>query len=106
MKPGGQKPEDQQKNKDKLSKEEKQSEQDKEKYGPTRNDQTKDGKPPQNTIGALYKKLLANGQWGSLPPKLRNRIRNSQAKEFPTRYRQILEKYYEKMGNVSRKSDE
>ena len=99
------KPEQQKQQQQKDQQAQKQKENEKEKYGPTRNNESRDGKPPKNKIGALYQKLLANDQWGLLPPKLRERIRNAQAKEFPTRYRQILEKYYEKMGNVSREGD-
>ena len=94
---------EQQKKKEQSGKKEQQSE--KEKYGRNRNDQVRDGKMPPNKIGKLYQKLLAGDRWGELPPKMRDILRNSQAKEFPPRYRQLLYKYYEKMGNVSRESD-
>ena len=100
MKPEQQKQQKQQQ-KDDVAKQQ----QEKEKYGPTRNNESRDGKPPKDKIGALYQKLLANDRWGLLPPQLRSVIRNAQGKEPPTRYRQILYKYYEKLGNVSREGD-
>lgn len=95
MKPGQKK--EQQKKQDQLTKQQQQQQKEKQKYGPTRNNERETGKPPESRIGELYQRLIARDQWGLLPRKMQDKIRNSQDKEPPPKYRRILKRYYERL---------
>jgi tetratricopeptide (TPR) repeat protein len=52
----------------------------------------------QGTEGELRKTRAKPGaEWGKMPPKQREQILQSLQKEFPGRYRELLEQYYESL---------
>ncbi len=74
-----------------------------EKDGKVENNQTAEGKLPPAKVGELLEKLLTADQWGLLPKKLQEEVRNSSGKEFPVEYREIISKYYKKMAELMKK---
>ena len=47
-------------------------------------------------MGGLHRVNRGNAKddWGSLPPKEREKILNSLKARFPNRYKQLIEQYY------------
>lgn len=56
----------------------------------------------QATEGELRRKRARPGEaWGKMPPKERERILQDLQKQFPSRYRDLLEQYYEQLAKDS-----
>ena len=76
---------------------------DQERKGKTDHDKVAEGKNPPSKESKFLELLLKSDQWGLLPPKLQEEVRNSEGKEFPLEYREIIYKYYQKMADMVNK---
>ncbi len=72
----------------------------KEKKGPTRHDQVSDGKNPKGKPRNLTDIFGTNKQWGILPRRLRDEAHQTQDRQFPAEYRDLISKYYERLANL------
>jgi hypothetical protein len=83
----------------------KQPRSDREAYGPTRNDQSSEGKNPPSKVHNLREAIGSNEQWGLLPKKLQEIMNSSQDKEFPPEYREVIAEYYKRLGEIILKEE-
>jgi hypothetical protein len=73
--------------------------------GKVENDRKELGKLPPAKSATLAEKADILQRWGLLPKRVVEQMRNSNGKEYPAEYRQIISRYYEKLSQLYEESE-
>jgi hypothetical protein len=70
------------------------------------NNRVAEGEKPASEAESLLVRIKNLGNWGFLPPKAKEEMLNSSAKEVPAEYREIIERYYKKLSDFYGREEE
>jgi hypothetical protein len=68
--------------------------------GKVENNRTDQAKMPPSKTATLAEKAEILERWGLLPKRVVEQMRNSNGKEFPAEYREIITRYYERLSQM------